>query len=171
MAWPALGGEIGVESVEGRGSTFTLSIPYKPVETVAQGPVETSVDPLPGLRILLVEDSLINQVYMAHLLRREGHDAILAADGASALASLAREHFDVVLMDIQMPDMDGTEVLRRIRAGNPILNPRVPVVALTAYALTEDRERFLGLGMDGYVSKPVILEELRAELRRVLKLS
>ena len=167
----ALGGDISVESEVGAGSVFTLRIPMEiaPQTTVA-GSVSQPFAPQPGLRVLLIEDDLINQVYMDHFLRREGHAPALAVDGSSALAALARERFDVVLTDIEMPDMDGVEILRRIREGEGGQNFSVPFIALTAHAMKGDRERFLALGIDGYVSKPVELEAFRAELRRVLAL-
>ncbi|MEG6548816.1 ATP-binding protein [Desulfocurvibacter africanus] len=168
----ALGGDIRVESELGAGSVFTVRIPMEiaPQTTVA-GSVSLPFAPQSGLRVLLIEDDLINQVYMDHFLRREGHAPALAVDGSSALAALAREHFDVVLTDIEMPDMDGVEILRRIRKGEGGQNSSVPIIALTAHAMKGDRERFLAMGLDGYVSKPVELEEFKAELRRVLNLA
>ncbi|EMG38445.1 PAS domain S-box [Desulfocurvibacter africanus PCS] len=168
----ALGGDIRVESELGAGSVFTVRIPMEiaPQTTIA-GSVSLSFAPQSGLRVLLIEDDLISQVYMDHFLRREGHAPALAVDGSSALAALARERFDVVLTDIEMPDMDGVEILRRIRNGEGGQNSSVPVIALTAHAMKGDRERFLAMGLDGYVSKPVELEEFKAELRRVLNLA
>lgn len=168
----ALGGDIRVESELGAGSVFTVRIPMEiaPQTTVA-GSLSQPFAPQSGLHVLLIEDDLINQVYMDHFLRREGHASALAVDGSSALAALARERFDVVLTDIEMPDMDGVEILRRIRKGEGGQNSSVPVIALTAHAMKGDRERFLAMGLDGYVSKPVELEEFKAELRRVMALA
>jgi CheY-like chemotaxis protein len=112
------------------------------------------------LRVLVAEDNPINQVVASALLAKLGHSARIAGDGREALAALAEEPFDVVFMDVQMPDMDGvtaTAELRRREAGT---GRRVPVIALTAHALKGDRERLLAACMDDYLSKPIRPEEL-----------
>ncbi|MGL4549991.1 MAG: response regulator, partial [Gemmataceae bacterium] len=119
------------------------------------------------LRVLLAEDNLVNQRLAVRLLEKEGHRVSVVGDGQAALDALAREAFDVVLMDVQMPGLDGLEATRRQRereAGGA----RVPIVALTAHAMKGDRERCLEAGMDGYVSKPLAARELAAELGRVV---
>jgi CheY-like chemotaxis protein len=114
---------------------------------------------IPPLHILLVEDNPINQKVAARLLEREGHRVTIAANGKEALACLVEACFDLVLMDLQMPEMDGleaTQEIRRQEAGQAADGSRrLPIVALTAHALVGDRERCLAAGMDGYVSKPV----------------
>ena len=115
-------------------------------------------------RVLLVDDNAINRrVAQGHLAAR-GHAVVEAPDGETALAMLATERFDVVLMDVQMPGMDGFEATRRIRAGEREGGPRQYVVAMTAHAMAGDRERCLDAGMDGYVAKPIARAELYAQV-------
>jgi PAS domain S-box-containing protein len=118
-----------------------------------------------GKRVLLVEDNLANQKVASMLLTKLGHRYVLEADGAAALDRLAAEDFDVVLMDCQMPTMDGFEATRRIRSGLiPGIDPTIPVIALTAYAREEDRQRCLEAGMNTYISKPIRVRELELAL-------
>ncbi|MEG6551636.1 response regulator, partial [Desulfocurvibacter africanus] len=118
------------------------------------------------LQILLAEDNEINRFLAEELLKGLGHEVTTVQDGRQALDALARERFDVVLMDVQMPRMHGDEVTRRIRAGEAG-DPNVPIVALTAYALKGDRERFLAAGMNDYLAKPIDMEELGRVLARI----
>ena len=107
------------------------------------------------LLVLLVEDNPINQKLVARLLQKHGHAVMLAGNGREALEVLERETPDAVLMDVQMPEMDGLEATAHIRARELGTGRRVPIVALTAQGLQEDRQRCLAAGMDGYLSKPV----------------
>ena len=118
---------------------------------------------LPPLRILVAEDNVVNQKVALLLLQRLGYEADVAADGEETLAALRRQRYDVILMDIQMPGMDGLEAARRIRDEWPA-EERPRIIAVTANALHEDRETCLAAGMDDYLSKPVLLEDLRAVL-------
>jgi PAS domain S-box-containing protein len=129
-------------------------------------PVKPRRVPAPeGRRVLLVEDNLANQKVASMLLTKLGHRYVLEADGAAALDRLAAENFDVVLMDCQMPTMDGFEATRRIRSGRvPGIDPTIPVIALTAYAREEDRQRCLDAGMSTYISKPIRVRELELAL-------
>ncbi len=120
-----------------------------------------------SLRLLLAEDNRTNQFVGRRLLEKLGHSVDVANDGAEALAMLACERYDAVLMDCQMPGIDGYMATRQIRDGQvPGLDRRVPIIALTAYAMPSDREQCLAAGMDDYVSKPVSLEDLSATLER-----
>jgi len=121
----------------------------------------------PGLRILLAEDNPINQTLALRLLERRGHSVALASNGREALVALTREPFDLVLMDLQMPEMDGFETTSHIRRAEAESGGHVPIVAMTAHAMKGDRERCLQAGMDGYVSKPVQPAELFALLDRL----
>lgn len=134
-----------------------------------QGRRETA----PGLQklvgdVLLVEDNPINQALAQRLLERNGLQVTLADNGREAVEAAASRSFDLVLMDVQMPEMDGYEATRRIRAGTGTDRPRVPIVALTANAMKQDREQCLAAGMDDFLAKPFSAQQLRAVLRRWL---
>jgi signal transduction histidine kinase/CheY-like chemotaxis protein/ligand-binding sensor domain-containing protein len=120
---------------------------------------------LPPLRILVAEDNVVNQKVALLLLQRLGYAADVAADGEETLDALRRQRYDVILMDVQMPGMDGLEAARRIRKERPA-GEHPWIIAVTANALREDREACLAAGMDDYLSKPVLLEDLRAALCR-----
>jgi two-component system sensor histidine kinase/response regulator len=110
---------------------------------------------LPTLQILLVEDNLINQKLAARLLEKAGHVVTIAANGKEAVDQVAARPFDLVLMDVQMPEMDGYEATQAIRLSEQGERRHLPIVALTAHAMVGDREKCLEAGMDGYVTKPV----------------
>lgn len=152
-----LGGSLEVESTLGQGSLFRLRLLAQPAHSLL-APVrmpEPDLDLEPGLqdfRILVVEDNQINRTLMNQLLSRLGYQAEIVSNGEDAIDLLCYQTFDLILMDIQMPGMDGIETTRRIREALP--SPP-PVIAVTAYALQEDRERFLQSGMDGFIEKPI----------------
>jgi CheY-like chemotaxis protein len=119
--------------------------------------------------VLLAEDDVVNRLTVSHMLAKAGHRVHEVENGAKAVAFLAENHVDCVLMDIQMPRMDGVEATRRIRAGEAGEAARaVPVIALTAHAMKGDREEFLAAGMDGYLAKPVDMGELARILGEVV---
>lgn len=120
------------------------------------------------LRVLLAEDSLVNQRLAVGLLERHGHRVTIANNGQQALEMAGRDHFDVILMDVQMPELDGLEATRLIREHEGQTGRHVPIIAMTAHALKGDRERCLAVGMDEYVAKPVRERQLLAALRAVL---
>lgn len=120
------------------------------------------------LRVLLAEDNVVNQRLAARLLEKQGHMVVIAGDGVKALEALERDHFDVVLMDVQMPVMDGVEATAAIREKEKASGDHIPIVAMTAHAMAGDRQRFLESGMDGYVSKPVHSHELFEAIETVL---
>ena len=122
----------------------------------------------PRYRILLAEDNPVNQKVATHVLERRGHTVVTASDGRKALECLAREPFDLVLMDVQMPVMDGFEATAAIRKKERASGLRLPVVAMTAHAMKGDRERCLAAGMDDYLSKPLRPEDLFQTIDRVL---
>jgi signal transduction histidine kinase/DNA-binding response OmpR family regulator len=121
-----------------------------------------------SFRILLAEDNIINQRLAARVLGRRGHTVAVAGTGSEALSILDRESFDAVLMDVQMPEMDGFEVTRVVRDRELRSGLHVPIIAMTAHAMKGDRERCLASGMDGYVSKPIDVEELMQTLEELI---
>jgi two-component system, sensor histidine kinase and response regulator len=112
------------------------------------------------LRVLLAEDNVVNQRLAVRLLEKEGHSVVVAGDGAKVLEALERQQFDLILMDVQMPVMDGMEATAAIRKREQSNGAHIPIVAMTAHAMAGDRQRFLSLGMDGYVSKPIHSRDL-----------
>ena len=127
--------------------------------------------PLPALRILLVEDNLINQKVASRMLEKNGHYVVTVNNGREALDALTGQDFDAVLMDVQMPEMDGLEATAAIRANEEGTDRHLPILALTAHALTGDRERCLDAGMDGYLAKPIQTLQLLQALADVLSCS
>lgn len=167
-----MGGEAFMTSVEGRGTTFTLRLPSGLTDDVPRAPqVDNGLQAAParGCRVLLVEDDHVNRLTVVWLLDKMGHDVLAVGDGAAALEALRKERFDVVLMDVQMPVMDGLQATAAIRQSTDLPGGAdVPVIALTAYAMDGDRERLLAAGMDDYVEKPVDALVLRRVLDRML---
>jgi CheY-like chemotaxis protein len=121
--------------------------------------------------VLLAEDNPVNQKLAVRLLEKLGHAVVLANNGREAVEAVGREAFDVVLMDVQMPEMGGLEATAAIREGEAGGGRRLPIIALTAHAMKGDRERCLAAGMDGYVSKPIRREDLVREIDAVLNLA
>ncbi|MFM2052379.1 MAG: hypothetical protein RL456_416 [Pseudomonadota bacterium] len=169
-----LGGGIRVESEPGRGSTFHVDLIVgidpagAPRPARAPEPAPATAAAGPALDLLLVEDNHVNQQLARLLLERMGHRVTVAGDGAQALELHSLHRHDAILMDMQMPVLDGLEATRRIRAMERQTpgGPRVPILAMTANAMPGDRERCLEAGMDGYVSKPVDPQRLADELAR-----
>ena len=157
-----MGGTIGATSEPGRGSRFWFTVKLPTVEARALPPPEA---PTPGhapLRVLLAEDNAVNQRVATRMLEQLGHRVVVVGNGAAALERLSSESFDVVLMDVHMPELDGLEATRRIRRG-PTPQPRI--IALTASAMPEEREACFTAGVDDFLTKPVKLEQLRRALQ------
>ncbi len=121
----------------------------------------------PSLHILLAEDNIVNQKLAVRLLEKRGHAVVVAGNGRAALAALERETFDLILMDVQMPEMDGLEATATIRAKERFTHTHIPIIALTAHAMKGDHERCLAAGMDGYLTKPLKANELFATIEDV----
>lgn len=155
-----MGGTVCVDSEVGRGSTFYVAMPFKVIENVCINEgvcrkLEMRDDFLPS-RILCVEDDAVTRMVMKIVLEKSGYNVTLAMDGRDALDKLSSQEFDLILMDIQMPEMDGIEATRHVRIHERfVANQDIPIIAVTAYAMAGDKEKFLAAGMDGYISKPV----------------
>ncbi len=188
-----MGGRIWVESEVGDGSKFHFTGRFgladaeasdasQPppvmigVTTVADDRLKSpgSVQALPvvrPLRILLAEDSLLNRKLAMGLLKKEGHTVVVANNGREALAALESQDLDLVLMDVQMPEMDGLEAIAAIRAKERQSGEHIPIIATTAHALKGDRQRCLDAGMDDYVAKPIHASELSTAIQGAIDTS
>jgi PAS domain S-box-containing protein len=168
-----MGGQIGVRSEPGQGSEFFFTARFELRPGAPRAALSMRITgplAMPDARILLVEDNATNQDVALGLLRKLGLRADLAEDGGRALEALRRERYDLVLMDVQMPGVDGFEATRRFRTfGEGATARDVPIVAMTAHAMQGDRERCLAAGMDDYLAKPITGESLRAMLVKWLK--
>jgi two-component system, sensor histidine kinase and response regulator len=125
--------------------------------------------PLEPLKILLAEDSLVNQRLAVALLEKHGHQVVVANNGVEAVEAVSRQFFDLVLMDVQMPEMDGFAATQAIRKDQARTGRHIPIVAMTAHALRGDRERCIEAGMDGYVAKPIHAKILFQTMKLVLE--
>ncbi len=176
-----MGGDIEVESEVGRGSTFRAVLEVEKVPPIpgrdggsagaAQGrprsPDGAAARKETPAPILLVEDQPANQKVAQGILKRFGYAVDVAGDGRTAVEALGRKAYDLVLMDVSMPEMDGFEATRAIRdPESSVIDPGIPIIAMTAHALKGDRERCLAAGMDDYIAKPIQPDELLAAVRR-----
>ena len=163
-------GTITIESSPGEGTSVQVVLPFKRHGETPSSAAETSFNGAVGrLRVLLVEDDPSNRLPTQKLLEKAGHEVFLAENGRQAFELLAANDIDCILMDIQMPVMDGLEATRIIRE-SAALGPKkdVPIIALTAYAMDGDKEKFLAAGMNGYAAKPVTIEDLMQKMAEVL---
>ncbi len=169
-----MGGDIGVESKEGKGSTFKFTAAYKALSEervsalgIASQEVEKEKSDAPevkDLKILLAEDNIVNQKIAARMLEKQGWTVTCADNGKEVLDLIIANEFDVVLMDAHMPILDGLEATQIIRKNETNTGKHIPIIALTARAMQEDRKKCLDSGMDGYVSKPIDRKKLFDEI-------
>ncbi len=166
-----MGGEIALRSQAGKGSVFyfTAEFGVGTANSASEAPPSGRIRQIPlltePLRVLVAEDNLVNQKLVKRILEKAGHEVVIANDGLEAVTLFDKSRFDLVLMDIQMPVMGGEEAAARIRTSSR--GGKVPIVALTANAITGDRERYLQAGLDGYVAKPINQEELFSVIEEV----
>ena len=167
-----MGGEVGVDSTPGKGSTFWVAVDCGMADSTVlplpEAGTRSRLLTLPGerrLHLLVVEDNQVNQVVICSMLRSAGHECEVAKDGRDAITTVQKHDYDGVLMDIQMPVIDGVEATQRIRKLGDQYQ-RLPIIALTANAMAGDEEHYLGLGMNDYVPKPIDPDRLTLALRR-----
>ena len=168
-----MGGELAIDNGGEKGTSVYVSLPFflsasgqitRTNESNGQKDIK-----LANLRVLLVEDEPISAMAGKILLEKAGHHVVTAANGQEAITCLSGADFDLILMDVQMPEMDGVEATRKIRAATSLGARReIPIIAMTAYSMIGDREKFLEAGMDGYIAKPVSYNDIVAAILKVL---
>jgi PAS domain S-box-containing protein len=170
-----MGGTLSVESEPGKGSRFSFGARVAVAAPARAKPAAVPAAPTlaasggQGRRVLLAEDNPVNQRLTERLLQKRGHTVIMANDGQQAVEAVSRDDFDLILMDVQMPQLNGFEATQAIRAMERETGRRTPIVAITAHAMAGDRERCLEAGMDAYISKPVRAYELYAALETLAR--
>ena len=162
-------GEISATSVPGKGSEFTLEIPFVIAEPENKKKVEARPAPaVKKLSVLVAEDNLVNVKFMTIVLGKLGYEYDVAGNGKDALNWCAKRAYDVILMDIEMPEMDGIEATQRLRADESSPNRSTPVIALTAHAVVDVQDRCLAAGMNSFISKPIRIEEIEKRIHDVI---
>lgn len=161
-----MGGDVGVDSDEGKGSNFWFTAQFEYGQEIKDQKVTTTPEQLdnPKAEILVAEDNLVNQKIIEKLLIKMGHSVSIVSNGAKAVDAVKEDSYDMILMDGSMPEMDGFEATKKIRAsGN-----NIPIIAVTAHAMEGDRDDFIQAGMDDYVTKPIDASLLEAAIHRAL---
>ena len=167
----AMDGDVGLESTSGYGSSFWVRLPLpatpdqRPSDPVAREDLHSTDQTVPAMKVLVVEDNRINRIVVHDLLVRDGHTVDLAFDGHQGVEAAKTKSYDLVLMDISMPVMDGIEATREIRATEPA-GTHLPIVALTANAIPSEKDRFFAAGLDDILIKPITARGLREILAR-----
>ncbi|NTV30082.1 MAG: response regulator, partial [Candidatus Omnitrophica bacterium] len=168
-----MGGRLWVESEEGKGSTFFALIRFpisgnvlraQAVSADANGAAGENADSIGRIRILMAEDNLVNQKIAVRMLEKRGWEVVAVNNGREAVEAAGKTRFDIILMDDQMPEMSGVEATTIIRTEEKQTGLHVPIIAMTANAMAGDREKYLAVGMDAYVSKPIDRELLFREI-------
>ncbi|WP_158304241.1 ATP-binding protein [Solidesulfovibrio magneticus] len=165
-----MGGSITIDNNDDGGITTCIAIPFKttepPILEEKDYTYNINHENVSNLKILIAEDDKVNQLAISSFVKRIGHTALCANDGIETLKLLQSEEFDLILMDIQMPNLDGVETTIAIRNSNEKFS-KIPIIALTAHAMAGDREKFLAHGMNGYLSKPIIIEDLKNTIDKI----
>jgi len=179
-----MGGRIWVESEEGKGSAFNFTGEFKVVDESQltsqvygadslEDQAESFAENLKDIRVLLAEDNIVNQKISARMLEKQGCKVATVDNGQEVIERINKEDFDVILMDAQMPILDGLEATKIIRQNEQDTGKHIPIIALTARAMQEDRKKCLEVGMDGYVAKPIdrkkLFEEIDQQIRKGVK--
>ncbi len=173
-----LGGKIWVDSETNAGSNFYFILPFNTLieketssTTYSKNPKEETLSESDFLNILIAEDNLLNQKLIVRLLSKRGHLCTVAENGIKAIKKLENGNFDVIFMDIQMPEMDGVEATKVIRSStSKKYDPDIPIVAVTAYAFEEDKQKFLDIGMNDFIPKPINNKKLDNVLKMLLEM-
>lgn len=165
-----MGGVIDVESGgTGTGATFTVTVPFAPATSRPESGLDEATGELPGnLAVLIAEDNPVNRKVLLSTLRSLGCSVDAVSDGRSAVLAVRKKVYDLILMDVQMPEMDGIEATRQIRAAEEATGRHTPIIAVTAHAMAGDREACLAAGMDTYLPKPFDAEDLAAVMSEAL---
>jgi len=166
-----LGGRIWLESAPSLGSRFSFTAVFEPAATATRASdapaLPLPLNPVVAGSVLVVEDDRFSRRLMSHVLEHNGFHVVAAEDGRQALGALGQGRFDVVLLDIELPELNGVELIRRIRGGQVAgCDPALPIIAATAYAMRGDREQFLREGANDYLSKPIAIAKLLSTIRR-----
>lgn len=166
-----MGGTISVESEEKEGTTVHFCIPFKKVTQAADSTTDDlDTSRTSSLKVLVADDDNFSRMATRLFMKKLGNQAVAVEDGEKALSALKKEHFDLVLMDVQMPVLNGAKTAQAIRSGEAgEENKAIPIIALTAFAMAGDKENLLKAGMNGYVSKPFAIDELQKEVNRVFE--
>jgi CheY-like chemotaxis protein len=169
-----MGGQFEVESEIGQGSMFSFTATFSRWRDAPRNsrPPERPDPPagrqVSGLSILLVEDNVVNRQLALRLLQKQGHQVTCAADGAEALILYEQSMFDLVLMDVEMPNLNGIQASEAIREREKETGFHIPIIAMTAHVMKGDEQRCLAAGMDAYLSKPIRPNELSSTIRKTL---
>jgi len=177
-----MGGTIWLDSAVGEGSTFHFTVSFRILESIAHRSAEPAAQGLPALRdphqessvkplrVLVAEDNKVNQVIVERMLGKAGHTAAIVDNGREALRALKDQEFDLMLCDMQMPEMDGFAAMTQIRANELSSGRHLPIIALTAHSMKGDEERCLAAGADRYISKPIDIRRLLSEIDSLVNL-
>ncbi|MCG8617101.1 MAG: response regulator [Desulfobacterales bacterium] len=162
-----MGGTFGMAQADNRDPALWFTLPL--AEPSPEAPPVSGESISPQLRILLAEDNKVNQVLTTKLLEKEGHRVTVAETGTEALSAVQKDYYDLILMDLQMPEMNGIEAALKIRdPENKVMNPHIPIIALTAHAMRKDKEDCLAAGMNAYLSKPLNPDALFKTIQMII---